>query len=116
LASDPALLTDPARLFYQDGIFHRVFHADEIRTVDVEDIGTVVSVTLKLTVDLGATTFSLILPEVLLPDEINASAPIKAEGITTFHRSFLSGVGHAQRETYRTTRLSSDAVRGPLPV
>lgn len=102
----------PARLFYQD----TVFNGDQIRSVDAGDLGTIVSVTLKQTVDVGATTFSLVLPLVLLPDGLHSSAPIETDGITTFHRSFITGIGHAQRETYCVTPLRGTAARGPLPL
>jgi len=101
-----------ARLFYQD----TVFDGDQIRSVEVGDLGTIISVTLKQTVDVGATTFSLVLPVVMLPNDLHASAPIETNGITTFHRSFITGIGHAQRETYCVTPLRGTAARGPLPL
>ena len=108
----PAGPGGPARLFYQD----TVFNGDQIRSAEVEDLGTIISVTLKQTVDVGATTFSLVLPLVLLPNGLHASAPIETDGITTFHRSFITGIGHAQRETYCVTSLRGTAARGPLPL
>ncbi len=102
----------PARLFYHD----TVFDGDQIRSVEVEDLGTILSVTLKQTVDVGATTFSLVLPVVMLPNDLHASASIETDGITTFHRSFITGISHAQRETYCVTPLRGTAVRGPLPL
>ena len=35
------------------------FYCDDLRTVAAADLGTVVSVTLVMTVDIGSTTFSL---------------------------------------------------------
>lgn len=45
------------------------FAGDEIRTVDTE-IGTLVTVTIKKTVDTGNTTFSLLIPRVNLGSSI----------------------------------------------
>ena len=47
----------PLRFTYQDAHRALSFHGDEVRAVDVPDLGTVVSVTLVRSVDTGATTF-----------------------------------------------------------
>lgn len=44
------------------------------------------TVTIHMTVDSGSTTFSVLLPNVNLPDGLFGSANITAEGITTVHR------------------------------
>ena len=44
----------PLVLSYQDAHQSRAFFADEVRTVEVADLGTVVSVTLVLTVDISS--------------------------------------------------------------
>src|SRR6516164_7651491 len=66
---------------YHDG--HRAlnFSGDQIRRVDTPDLGSIVSVTLLLTVDAGSTTFSVLLPAVNLPNRLGASAPIQTVGI-----------------------------------
>jgi hypothetical protein len=93
----------------------RPFRADAVRTKTVDDLGTVVSVTIETTVDLGTTSFSLLIPHIQLPAALGSSAAIRTEGITTFHQTFLTGLGHAQRETYKVNRLHGNAVHGPLP-
>jgi hypothetical protein len=112
LGSGPVGPAGGAELFYQQ----RVFHADEIRSVHLEDIGTVVSVTLEGSVDAGTTTFSLVIPAVLLPRDGHASAPIETFGVTTLHRGFAAQIGFAQRETYTIAHLRGDAVNDPLPL
>jgi hypothetical protein len=106
----------PLRLVYQDALRSLSFHDDEVRTVDVPDLGTLISVTLVRTVDIGFTSFSLLLPHVVLPAHTGASAFVKTEGITTVHRAFVAMLGHAQAEVYSVTPLSGTAVRGILPM
>jgi hypothetical protein len=93
----------------------RPFRADEVRTTTVDDLGTVVSVTIETTVDLGSTSLSVLIPYVQLPAGLSSSGAIRTEGITTLHETFLTGLGHAQRETYKVHRLHGNAVHGPLP-
>jgi hypothetical protein len=104
------------RLIYQDATRSLNFNGNEIRSVPVPDLGTVVSVTLVRTIDTEATTFSLLLPFVNLPAQIGASAAIQTEGITTVHRVFVGLIGHAQAETYTVTKLYGTASRVILPL
>ncbi len=104
------------RLVYQDAYLSQAFYTDEVRTVQVDDLGTVVSVTLVMAVDIGSTTFSLLVPDVQLPEPDN-SVFIHTEGITTVHRAFVELIGHPpQDRTYTVTALSGTAVAGPLPL
>ena len=59
------------RLAYHDHIRNLSFAGSDIRTVDVADIGTIVSVTLKITVDVGSTTFSVFIPRVIVPVRVD---------------------------------------------
>ena len=102
------------RLVYQDAHQSRSFYDGDVRTVEVVDLGTVVSVTLVMTVDIGSTTFSLLVPNVQLPEQ-QSSVFIHTEGITTLHRVFVALIGHPQSETYTVTALSGTAAVGPLP-
>jgi hypothetical protein len=102
---------------YQD--LHRTLHffGKEIQQAEVADLGTVVSVTLVITIDLGSTTFSVLLPRVNLPDHLGASAFIRTEGITTVHSlSFAPGVNLGQRDTYTVAALSGTASLGIVPL
>jgi hypothetical protein len=102
-------------LTYQDAHRSQSFYSDDVRTVKVDDLGLAASVTLVETVDTGSTTFSLLVPDVQLPDQ-QASVPIRTEGITTVHRAFVALLGHPQSETYTVTALHGTAAVGPLPL
>jgi hypothetical protein len=104
-----------ARLIYQDAQRTLSFAGGDVRTVEVPDLGTTVSVTLVKTVDLGATTFSLVVPRVLLSPQ-GGPVPVYTVGVATVHRSFLAGSGLGQREAYTVTRLAGTASRGILPL
>jgi hypothetical protein len=106
----------PDRLFYQDASRHLVFNGSQIRKVDVPDLGTILSVTIVQTVDVGSTSFSLLLPHVNLPQGPQASATVHTDGITTVHRAFVLLLGHPQVETYTVTPLRGQASNGALPL
>ena len=102
-------------LVYQDAHRSQSYFSDEVRTVKVDDLGMVVSVTLVESVDTGSTTFSLLVPDVQLPEQ-QTSVFIHTEGITTVHRVFAGLIGHPQSETYTVTALDGTAAVGPLPL
>jgi hypothetical protein len=104
----------PICLVYQDASRTRAFVKKELTIDTATGLGTIVTVTIDETVDLGDTTFSLLLPDVRLPQEASPSAAIQTLGITTFHRTFLAGPGQGQQETYSATELTGDARIGPL--
>jgi hypothetical protein len=112
----PPILDRGLLLFvYQDAYRSQSFYSDQVRTVKVDDLGMVVSVTLVETVDTGSTTFSLLVPDVELPEQ-QTSVFIQTEGITTVHRVFVALIGHPQSETYTVTALDGTAAVGPLPL
>ena len=102
---------EPPHLTYHDSHRTLSFHGDEIRSVDVPDLGTVVSVTIVLTVDTGSTTFTLLLPRVNIASQgPSNSVPVSTEGITTVHAGpFGPHLGHAQEEFYTVTPLMGTA-------
>ncbi len=102
-------------LVYQDAHRSQSYFSDEVRTVKVDDLGMVVSVTLVESVDIGSTTFSLLVPDVQLPEQ-QTSVFIHTEGITTVHRVFVALIGHPQSETYTVSALDGTAAVGPLPL
>jgi hypothetical protein len=83
---------------------------------EVPDVVTLISVTIHPTIDVGSTSFTLILPAVRLPDTIGASAHISAEGMTRTHRVFAGLIGHAQAESYLVTKLAGTATHEQLPL
>jgi hypothetical protein len=106
----------PICLVYQDANLVKSFTHDEVRVEESEDLGTIVSVTLQMSIDAGSTSFSLLLPAVRLPGGLGDSAPITTLGITTMHRTFLIGPGPGQQETYSVVELTGDARVAILPM
>ena len=93
---------------YHDTHHTLQFSGDQIRTVDTE-IGTLVTVTIQLTVDSGSTTFSLLLPSVNL-NQPHTVAHIKTEGITTLHKfSLIPALNQGQTELYTVAKLTGTA-------
>lgn len=92
------------RLSYHDSAHVLAFYGSEVRTVE-SDIGTIVSVTTVQTVDIGSTTFGLLVPLVVLPADSNSPIPIETIGITTAQRLLASAIGHPQREAYTATSV-----------
>lgn len=92
---------------YQDLQQTLSFTGDQIRSVETE-IGTLVSVTIRMTVDTGGSTFSLLLPRVNIPGE--QSVPVQTVGITTLHRFSILPI-NGQLDFYTVTRLHGSAAR-----
>jgi hypothetical protein len=106
-----------AHLSYQDAHRSLQFSGEQIRTVAVADLGTVVSVTLVLTPDSGSTTFSVLLPQVNLDNQRGSSAPIHTDGITTHHRfSLIPQLLRGQLERYHVTPLQGTASLVIIPL
>ena len=92
---------------YQDPHLSKDFSNTEIRTVATE-IGTLVTVTIRMTVDAGSTSFTLLVPTVNM--NAGETITIHTEGITTVHRfSIVGPFNHGQTETYSVTALSGTA-------
>ncbi len=93
---------------YQDTHQSLQFTGDQIRILKTE-IGILVTVYIKLTVDTGSTTFSLLVPSVYL-DQNQQSVNINTLGITTLHRSSIVPVlNKGQTEQYHVTTLTGTA-------
>jgi hypothetical protein len=92
---------------YQDAVQTLSFEGDQIRTVATE-LGTLVTVTIRMTVDTGSTTFTLLVPTVNLGSSNQAT--IHTEGITTIHRfSVVPLFNQGQTELYSVTPLTGTA-------
>jgi len=92
---------------YQDAHEGRSFIGDEIRTVEC-DLGTLVSVTLRLTPDAGATSFSLVIPHMRITQ--GTTGAVQTEGITTMHRfAFAPQLLHGQLDSYKVVALHGTA-------
>ena len=92
---------------YHDAIQVKSFIGNQITAVQTS-IGLLVTVLIHLTVDAGSTTFSVLLPNVNLPDAPFGSANITAEGITTLHRFSIFPI-HGQTEFYTVTAMHGTA-------
>jgi hypothetical protein len=90
---------------YQDQQRTLGFSGDEIRTAESE-IGTLVTVTIRLSIDAGGTSFSIILPRVDIPGEQSIS--VQTYGITTIHK-FSPIPMSGQRDFYTVTPLVGSA-------
>jgi hypothetical protein len=82
-------IAGPPQFNYDDGKLSRLFKGDEIRTVDTNEVGTLVSVTIHLEIDRGSTTFTVLIPKVSLG--ASTSEPITTVGITTVHNRPVVG-------------------------
>lgn len=96
-------------LSYTDGAGTKDFSGPAVRTVNV-GIGTLVTVTTRMTIDTGGTEFSMLLPAIELP-AIGKTQAFSTDGIITNFKgpdSFpLTGV----RETYDFIPMSGAARR-----
>jgi hypothetical protein len=101
-------LNGQPRLTYHDTVQTRSFSGDEIRTNEVPDLGTIVSVTLSITPDVGSTTFSLLIPTVFVLG-MGSLTPVTTDAVTTVHRTPFVVRFVGQRELYRVTRMTGTA-------
>jgi hypothetical protein len=101
------------RFTYHDSSQALAFYDPDVRTVDVPDLGTVVSATIVRSIDIGSTSVSLLLPNVVLPSTLPVS--ISTELVTTRHLVFVATLGHPQHDLYSVTALTGVASAGILP-
>lgn len=99
---------------YQDGQQPTLtFSGNDIRTVEVADIGLLVSVTIIRTVDTGSTSFTLLLPRVnIVQQGPVSSAHVSTKGIRTVHAGPFSPpfpFGHGQQDFYSVIDLTGTA-------
>ncbi len=99
---------------YQDAVQTLNFTGDQVRVVDTE-IGRLVSVTIRLTVDSGSTEFTALIPTVNLGS--SKSDHIETIGITTIHRfSIVPPLNLGQTEMSSCTRLRGTAAEEIIPL
>ncbi|MGH9405669.1 MAG: hypothetical protein ACRD3D_07540 [Terriglobia bacterium] len=94
-------------LTYNDGQQVLTFKGAEIRVLNTE-IGQLVSVTIRLTVDTGSTSYSVLIPAINLA---NTQTPEKfyTVGIRTVHKTPLVLPATGPRETYHIDQLEGKA-------
>ena len=93
-------------LSYDDGHPVLNFQGPQIRVADTE-IGKLVSVTIKHTVDVESVSYSILIPVVVLKNNQD-QAKIHTEGIITVHKTPLVPQT-GQRETYQVEKLDGVA-------
>ena len=99
-------------LTYQDDQQTLQFRDQELRRIST-DLGEEVTVTLCLTVDMGSTTFTLLVPQVGV--ELKQTVPVNTIGITTLHRfSLIPSIDHGQLDSYRVVKLQGTASSSPF--
>lgn len=99
-------LAGQPRLTYANGQQSQSFSGDQIRSLSTE-IGTLVTVSLTRSVDIGFTSFSLLVPDI----ELAADQPqqFKTTGIVTRHKGPDTVPATGARETYEFVHLHGTA-------
>jgi hypothetical protein len=95
-----------ATLTYQDTQTGRTFSGTEIRTVTNEQ-SELETVSIRVSVDTGYTSFTLVVPRVNL--EAGHAAHVDTVGVIGVHRATVDTPTTGQLDTYRTVRLSGTA-------
>jgi len=95
------------RFNYKKGRTELNFAGDEIKVVK-SGIGDLVTVTIAKTVDRGFTTFSILLPDIALTTASTRQA-MRTFGITTLHKTSISGPVNGVQETYKVISMRGSA-------
>lgn len=98
--------TGKPQLTYHDGTESLRFEGEDITFEDTV-LGRLASVVLASTVDLGSTTFTLVMPQVNLVGA--GSHAVETVGLVAVHRTTIGGLGHGQLTSVRTVRLRGNA-------
>ena len=92
---------------YQDPHQGMTFHGDDLRTVEC-DLGTLISVTMRMTVDTGSTSLSVFVPRMRI--EQSSIAAVHTDCVTTVHRfSVIPSFNLGQLDTYTLVQLRGTA-------
>jgi hypothetical protein len=91
---------------YQDAVQSLQFTGDQINTIETE-LGALVTVFIRRTIDAGSTTFTLLVPRVNL--RFGDFAPITTLGITAIHQFSIIGPPNGQADFYHSHVLVGDA-------
>jgi hypothetical protein len=100
-------LGSKAALVYEDSQQTLQFDETQMRRSQT-DLGQEVSVTLRQTVDVGSTTFTLAVPRVQV--ELNQHAPLHTVGVIAVHHTSLApALNHGQQDLYHVVHLAGSA-------
>lgn len=102
----PSSIDGKPTLTYQDSHQSKSFKGNDIRTVEC-DLGTLVSITLRATPDVGSTSLSLLIPRMrITPVSV---APVRTDCVTTVHSTPFAQAVQGQLDTYTVTSLHGTA-------
>lgn len=101
-------------LSYKDAQQALHFKGPEIRVLPTE-IGALVSVTTRMTIDAGSTTFSFLIPLIFLADA-KAEQKFKTAGIKTDHTVTIAGPPTGLRESYHIHEMEGTARSVVVPL
>jgi hypothetical protein len=95
------------QLSYHDSVRAQSFSGPDLTIEDNEGLGRTATVTIVKSLDVGHTTFTLVIPVM----NANAPAPhtVQTVGITTLHATFLGRIGRPQLTDYSVTKLHGTA-------
>jgi hypothetical protein len=97
------------RVTYHDRTTSKEFLGAAVHVVPT-NIGRIVTVTIRQTLDTGSTSFSVFIPRVNLLVDGSPRAAIETEGITTTHRlSPVQALNRGQRDVYSVVPLVGTA-------
>jgi hypothetical protein len=92
---------------YQDPHEGKSYRGDEIRAVET-DLGMLVSVTIRMTIDSGSTSCSVFIPRMrILQGEV---ASVQTDCVITVHKfSIIPQLQHGQLDTYSVIAMHGTA-------
>jgi hypothetical protein len=92
---------------YKGGTIDKTFSGNQIHVTNDPLLGTIVSVVIRLTIDSGSTTFSLLIPRVNLGTAFEVD--ISTLGITTEHKFSIGGPVAPQSDLYAAHVMTGKA-------
>ena len=109
IAFSASSITGKPQLSFKKGRQTLSFTGDQIDQLRTP-IGALITVTIANTPDLGSTTFSFLLPDIVLTTSTSKQA-FRTIGITTLHKTSIAGPVKGAQETYKATALRGSAQR-----
>jgi hypothetical protein len=102
-------ITGQPQFHYQDNQRDLTFTGDDIRLLDTDEIGMLVSVTLEVIPDLHTLTLSVLIPQINLKGE--TESPLSTLAILTTHLTSIGGPGLVEGplQTYEVVALEGTA-------
>jgi hypothetical protein len=95
------------QLSYHDSVRAQSFTGAELTIEDNEGLGRTATVTIVKSLDVGHTTFTLVIP--VLNEHAPAPYAVQTVGITTLHATFLGRIGRPQLTDYHVVHLHGTA-------